>query len=32
MGACMGDYYVVPWSELKGLWTPEAASYFPQAR
>lgn len=29
MGACMGEYYVVPYSELKPLWRPEAKSYFP---
>lgn len=30
MGACMGEYYVVPYSELKTLWRPEAKAYFPK--
>ena len=29
MGACMGEYYVVPYAELKALWRPEAKAYFP---
>jgi hypothetical protein len=29
MGACMGEYYVVPYTELKSLWRPEAKAYFP---
>ncbi|MDV6331583.1 hypothetical protein [Asticcacaulis sp. 201] len=32
MGACMGDYYVIPYAALKTLWTPEAKLYFPEAR
>jgi hypothetical protein len=28
MGACMGEYYVVPYAELKALWRPEAKTYF----
>ncbi|WAC47136.1 hypothetical protein OVA03_10490 [Asticcacaulis sp. SL142] len=30
IGACMGDYYVVPYADLKGLWRPEAVLYFPR--
>lgn len=29
MGACMGEYYVVPYKDLKSLWRPEAKAYFP---
>lgn len=29
MGACMDDYYLVPYRDLKGLWTAEAKAYFP---
>lgn len=29
IAACDGDYYVVPYAELKSLWRPEAKAYFP---
>lgn len=29
MSACLGEYYVVPYAELKTLWRPEAKAYFP---
>lgn len=30
MGVCMGEYYVIPYSELKSLWRPAAKTYFPK--
>lgn len=30
IGACMDDFYVVPYAQLTTLWTRDAAAYFPQ--